>query len=126
MRRTASEVLRTLEMRVARLERQAINTRLASSPKRVAGRRNRNLVSINDVEKDFYDGFVEEVIEAYERGDDFVFALLETDEGYAIIRESPLGHRKWDLENSYSNLRDAEDNWERMLEEFKEEYADWD
>lgn len=120
MRRTASEVIRNLERRVARLERKS------TTHSRVAGRRNRYLVSINDVEKDFYDGFVEEVIEAYERGDDFVFALLETDEGYAIIRESPLGHRKWDLENSYSTLRDAESAWEDMKEEFEEEYADWD
>jgi nicotinamide mononucleotide adenylyltransferase len=123
MRRSASEVLRSLERRIARLERQA-STKLASSPKRVAGRR--NLLAPNDVEKDFYDGFVEDVIDVYERGDDVVFGLIETDEGYAIIRESPLGHRKWDLENRYSTLRDAESDWEDMVEEFDEEYADWD
>ena len=107
MRRTASEVIRSLEMRVARLEKTS--------------GRNEVLVPINDVEESFYEGFVEDVIEIYERGDNVIFALIETDEGYAIIRDD--SYRGWDLDNRFSSLRKAESHWENMTEEFDK---DWD
>jgi hypothetical protein len=120
MRRTASEVLRSLEMRVARLERQA---RRASAPRLafMIGRGNPSLD--NKYVEDLFEkhGLGEpESGEFFSTGDvDWYIITDEDEEEYIIIRNDGTPD-VWDS----GSKREMEGVWSDLVEEKQEDWED--
>jgi hypothetical protein len=112
MRRSASEVIRSLEQRVARLERQ--------TSKRVASWEPGTMVDYSV--RDFRDYWadVEEVHEAFEREDGVVYALVELEDGTFQIVRSEDGSGDWEDFGSHDlyRLSKAEKEFDNLVEDF--------
>ena len=114
MRRSASEIIRSLEMRIARLEKQSPkSTRTASWEKGTKAK-----VTIRHFRE--YHESVEMVLDTFEREDGVVFALIELeDETYHVVRsEDGSRYGEWDEFGSYSRYSKAQDSFFELVEEF--------
>ena len=112
MRRSASEIIRNLEMRVARLERQSSKRNASWEPGTDAN------LTIRDF-RDYHED-VEEVHESFEREDGVVYALIELDdETYQVVRSEDVSG-DWEDFGSHDLHRysKAQDEFESLVEEF--------
>ena len=112
MRRSASEIIRNLENRIARLERQSSKRNASWEPG----------TEVKLTIRDFrdYQADVEYVHDTFEREDGVVYALIELeDETYQVVR-SEEGSGDWEDFGSHDLYRysKAQDEFDRLVEEF--------